>query len=135
MKQIKKTFSNTRIGMVLSVLLMCLQSLADMTNVMPLNDSQKVYVVPTIMLLIFVVDALNKYFNLYISNKSLWFTLILFIGYLGGGLYDYLSPFNFSDIFLQWARFGLSFLVMIQSVLSETLFANKLNDVKNDNNI
>lgn len=120
----KKIINTTKIAEAIAIILIVLQGLTDLLHTMPVQESTVKIVAAVIMLLTFIVTASNQYLNEYISNKSLWLTLILFIGYIAGGITDYLNFLSLSPNAEAWLRFAISAIVLIVNLTSKLIFPN-----------
>lgn len=90
-----KAISTSKLFAIIGLLITLAQMLFDLLNVANLNDSSKMYVGAIGMVLAIVNSGFKQFFDKKIDNKTIYLQVLLFIGFIAGGILDHFHQLEF----------------------------------------
>ncbi|HRH58693.1 MAG TPA: hypothetical protein PLS10_13665 [Chitinophagales bacterium] len=92
---LKKVISTSKIFALIGLLITLAQMLFDLLNVANLNENTKIYVGAIGMVLAIINSGFKQFFDKNIDNRTIYLQLLLFIGFVAGGILDHFNQLDF----------------------------------------
>lgn len=113
---------------LLSIIILFTQIVNDSLQTAPFSGESTKVIGAFLMVLNLICTGLYQYKSEFISNKSLWATILLFLLYVLGGISDYLNLFPLSAETEGIVRWALNIIITALNITSK-LFYNQ-NQIK-----
>ncbi len=113
---------NEKLYQILIALIPTIQIAFDAINSIGLEDDIRTIIGGSLILTMLILNGIKQYFDPLIKNTAVGISILLFFGYVAGGIIDHLEVFNFSENTDAIVRTAMLVIVSASGALSKTLF-------------
>ena len=117
----KKAINQSKLFIVIGLILTLLQLLFDTLNVSHFSEQTTVIIGAIGIFLSILNSGFKQYFDSTISNKTLWIQALLFVAYVAGDLLDKFDVLPLNDELKAIVRIVLTFIANSVPIVIKTL--------------
>lgn len=110
---------NTKLYSILIGIIPVLQIVLDTINTAKLDNNIRMIVGASLMLMLIILQGIERYLSPNIKNTSLWISVIALLGFVAGGILDNLQIISLSENSESIIRLIFTLIVVISTTISK----------------
>lgn len=110
---------NTKLYSILIGIIPVIQIVLDTINTAKLDNNIRMIVGASLMLMLIILQGIERYLSPNIKNTSLWISIIALIGFIAGGILDNLQIVSLSENSESIIRLIFTLIVVISATISK----------------
>ena len=110
---------NTKLYSILIGIIPVIQIVFDTINTAKLDNNIRMIVGASLMLMLIILQGIERYLSPNIKNTSLWISVIASLGFIAGGILDNLQIVSLSENSESIIRLIFTLIVVISTTISK----------------
>jgi len=110
---------NTKLYSILIGIIPVIQIVLDTINTAKLDNNIRMIVGASLMLMLIILQGIERYLSPNIKNTSLWISVIASLGFIAGGILDNLQIVSLSENSESIIRLIFTLIVVISATISK----------------